>query len=119
MKESTYGPKFEQAVKDSGADGISAGELYETVGSSRQAAYGWIRANERNLRVVGKSTRGGDLYVWKAAAPASHIKGGSKQQRADGVEVGSEFTVTRLRFVAGRMMATLKGDDIEIEAELS
>lgn len=121
MKESTYGPQFEKAVKDAGADGISPSDILEQVPSSRQTVYGWIRKNGNNLRVVGETSRGGTLYRWVDASRAHATNGNGKSGNTDdnGVEIGSTFTVTRLRFVGGRIVATLSGPNAEVEADLS
>lgn len=116
MKESIFGPKFEEALRAAGTDGLSAGDLYEAVGSSRQAVYTWIRKNEKHLRRVGESARGGVVYQWVDRTPAPR---GSAAVDSDAVEVGSVFTVSRLRYVNGRMVATLTGSSTEVEAELS
>lgn len=123
MKESMYSPKFEEAVKHAGDTGVSAGDLYEQVGSSRQAVYAWIKKNQSHLRAVGESPRGGVLYKWIERTPAERrgvrAANGQLADAGEGVEVGSVFTVTRLRFVAGKMVATLSGPNTEVEAELS
>lgn len=86
--------------------------------------YAWMKKPEvaGHLRIVGKSTLGGTLYKWvDRTARRSGDNGASGQAHdpGDGVEVGSVFTVTRLRFVAGKMVATLTGPNAEVEAELS
>ena len=118
MKESQYGPQWEQMVRDAGEEGISPGDMYEAVGSSRQAVYGWINKNSAHLRVVGQSPRGGKLYVW-IDQRATGKRGNSKAGIEAGVEVGTVFKVTRLRFANGRIVATLTSDTAEVEAELS
>lgn len=112
MKESTYGPLFEQAVKEAGEEGISAGDLYELVGSSRQAVYGWIKSNQTNLAEAGMSDRRGVKYRWIERAPTVRGNGA-------GIEVGTTFTVSRMRFINGHAVATLAGPGIEVEMPLS
>lgn len=111
-------------MRSAGDAGISAGELVDRVQSSRQTVYAWMKKPEvaGHLRVVGKSTLGGTLYKWVEKSPARRVADGMSQPSAsdaDSVEVGSVFTVTRLRFVGGRMVATLTGPNAEVEAELS
>ena len=112
MKESVYGPQFEKLVKSSGDMGICAGDLYQIVGSSRQAVYGWIKSNMRNLCEVGTSPTGGVQYRWRTEAQPS-----ASRERGT-IEVGMQLTVTRLRVVSGRVLATLTCVDVEIEIEL-
>jgi hypothetical protein len=110
VKESQYHEKFQAAVKRSGDTGISASELCDKVGSSRQAAYQWVTKHKPYLRPVGLSPLGAQRYTWRDPhSPAS----------SDDVEIGSIFTVTRIRHVAGAVVATLASNGVELEAELN
>jgi hypothetical protein len=113
VKEAKFTDTFKQTIIESGEEGISAGELHEQVGSSRQAVYQFIKANQRNLVETGaRSPSNGVRYKWVDRQT-------STRGNADGVEVGSTFTVTRMRLSNGKVIVTLAGPGIELDATLN
>jgi hypothetical protein len=63
MRQDEYGAAIE-AVLRSTTEPLSASEIRERVGCSRQRVYAWLQANEQNVQQEGKDRVGGHLYTW-------------------------------------------------------
>jgi hypothetical protein len=64
MREDEYGSQIESALRTA-TEPLSAAEIREAVGCSRQRVYVWLQANEPLLEHVGKDRKGGTLYRLK------------------------------------------------------
>lgn len=60
---STIEPQIIEAIKES-ENGISAAELMERVGCSRQMVYKTLAKPTVTVRSIGRSPTGADLFVW-------------------------------------------------------
>ena len=107
-KASEFAPLYRQAVVNAGDDGLSAAEIRALVPSSRQGIYAWVRANTRNLQPTANSPQGGMRYRWVERP----------QRRAttttDGIEVGAQLTITRMRITEGQLTITAETVDGEL-----
>lgn len=115
-REDEYGPLLKQAVIDAGTEGISVGELYPKVGCSRQRAYSWVEREKANLRAVDKSSKGGVRYTWVDSSRTPRGVPTASMRGVEGVEVGSQLTITRMRWVEGKLAMTVRaGDGTELD----
>jgi hypothetical protein len=74
MRQDEYGAAIEAALKTA-TEPMSASELREAVGCSRQRVYAWLSANEHRLRPAGKDRQGAILYTWAGRAAAGSPAG--------------------------------------------
>lgn len=108
---------------------VTASELQEAVGMSRQAAYQWIESNAWRVREVGTGRHGARAYVLsdetEAATTPTNFRPARvwqtkprSQRRAPAVtsllqgeasdlQVGSILTVTAIRLAGGTVIADL------------
>jgi hypothetical protein len=105
-KASEFAPQYRQAIIDAGDDGLSAAEIRELVPSSRQGIYAWVRANTRNLQPTHTSPMGGMRYRWIERPQR-------RATNADGIEVGAQLTITRMRISDGQLTITVETSDGE------
>ena len=63
MRQDEYGAAIEQALRDATGP-LTAAELRQLVGCSRQRVYTWLQANENKVRPAGKDRAGGNTFVW-------------------------------------------------------
>jgi hypothetical protein len=63
MREDEYGSAIERTLRQS-KEPMTASELREAVGCSRQRVYVWLQANEGKLVQAGKDRRGAAAYAW-------------------------------------------------------
>lgn len=63
MKNDEYGTLLEETLR-SADHPLTAAELREQVGCSRQRVYTWLQANAAKVRVTGKDKAGGARYEW-------------------------------------------------------
>ena len=63
MKQDEFGAAIEQALRNA-QQPLTASEIRDEVGCSRQRVYTWLQANEHKLRPVGKDRSGGTMFVW-------------------------------------------------------
>lgn len=119
MKEDVYGPMMRDALIAAGSQGLTASELREQIGCSRQRVYSWMKDNAGTMRAVDKAPSGGIRYVWVDSTRSPRGTPVAAGRGAEGIEVGTELRVTRLRWVSGKMEVTLVGPDgIELTVEL-
>lgn len=76
MKADEYGAAIERVLRDS-TEPLTASEITERVGCSRQRVYTWLQANEARLRRAGKDRSGGILFAWAGGTHTSIPSDGS------------------------------------------
>lgn len=119
MKENVYGPLLQDAMIAAGGEGVTASELVDAVGCSRQRVYMWLRDNANTMRAVDKAAHGGTRYAWVDGARQPRGVAVRAGLGGEGLEVGTKLEVSRLRWVGGRMEITMVGPDgIELTSEL-
>jgi hypothetical protein len=100
MRQDDYGAAIEAALRAT-TEPLSASEIRERVGCSRQRVYAWLQANQHRLRQAGKDRLGGHLYTWVGDAQAVVLPNSD----ADTLRVRSFFVE------AGEIVLVLIGPD--------
>jgi predicted transcriptional regulator len=101
MKQDEFGAAIEQTLRNA-QQPLTASEIRDEVGCSRQRVYTWLQANEHKLRAAGKDRSGGTMFVW--AGKVRHVEP-STDSDADTMKVKSFFVD------AGEIVLVLVGPD--------
>lgn len=99
MRANDYGTSLEAALAAS-PDPLTAAELREVVGCSRQRVYTWLQSNEHRVIEAGKDRHGGTRYALRTSTPTVTtvdyaMDNGSDADDGD-VGPGSTLTVRRV-----------------------
>lgn len=89
MKEDTFGPQLQAAI-EAADHPVTALELREVVGCSRQRVYQWLEHGARDVRVVldRRGPKGAKLYTYMPArARVGHVA----------IDLGATLIVTGIR----------------------
>jgi hypothetical protein len=108
-KKSEWGPQIEQYIAQHGP--VSAAEVIEQLGCSRQTVYNWIRTNRGHVRARGKSDYGSVLYeINQNHTPTNGVErpdiGGGT-----GIAMGDSVTIVGMRFLGGSWVLQLAAED--------
>jgi hypothetical protein len=101
MIENEYGTLIEDTLRDA-TEPMTAAELREAVGCSRQRIYTWLQANEHRLVKRGKDGHGGYRFELRTSSTAT---GGA------GIGVGSTLVVANVALIGGRVVLTALAED--------
>lgn len=99
MRANDYGTSLEQALRDS-PEPLTASDLRDVVGCSRQRVYTWLQSNQHRITEAGKDRHGGTRYLLRSSAPIMTTVDYALSNESDvddgDVAPGSVLTVRRV-----------------------
>jgi hypothetical protein len=104
MRQDDYGAALEQTLRQSDHP-MSAVDLRDAVGCSRQRVYVWLQANAPHLREVGKGSTGGAQYEW--VEPMTDVRA----RRETRVDDDTAMHVTSFFVDDGQVVLVVRGPD--------
>lgn len=110
MKKDEFGPRFEAILTErtESGEGVTAAELAQLTGSSRQRAYGWVDNNRGRLRPVAKSEYGANRWVLA----------GSGEGESGEIHTGARLLVRDVRWQGGLVLELELDDGTVLVADI-
>jgi hypothetical protein len=109
MRQDNHGTALTNTLRDS-PEPMTASELRDAVGCSRQRVYTWLQANTPHLREVGKDAHGGQRYVWIEAGTPRAVTV-DYQGPTGATDDGMTMRVSTVMVEQGEMVLVLIGPD--------
>jgi hypothetical protein len=110
MKQDNHGTALTNTLRES-AEPMTASELRDEVGCSRQRVYTWLQANEPHLHSVGKDAQGGQRYVWVDRGTTGATRGVTIERAGAVDDDGMTMRVSTVLVDAGDVVLVLIGPD--------
>ncbi len=110
MRQDNHGTALSEALQ-SATEPLTASELREMVGCSRQRVYTWLQANEAHLTTVGKDSQGGQRYVWADNRSDTRGPRAVTIERTDSDGDGMTMRVSTVMVDHGEVVLVLIGPD--------
>ena len=121
MREDKYGPALQRAI-ESATEPMTAHQLTQVVGCSRQRTYIWLSSGARDVIEVGRNNRGAALF--------QHVPGTRRRLGVDGPSrptvlhapavgsaAGDDLTVGTVLHIVGMRWSTERGLVLDLETE--
>lgn len=111
MKEDDYGHQIERYIAEHGP--VSAAQIVEGVGCSRQRVYTWLQRNRPRLRANGMGTHGAKTFTLRTEVPVPTGGGGdvTTERMSQGVSIGDSLLIAGMRWVRGELVIALEAED--------
>lgn len=112
-----FGHQIERYIAEHGP--VSAADIVDGVGCSRQRVYTWLQRNRPRLRANGMGAHGAKTYTLRAELASvvgggAGVNGESSTERiplSQGVSIGDTLLIAGMRWVRGELVIALEAED--------